>query len=86
MEVTAEAALFSTDSEVKPRRQRTFVKKEKLYSYLESWQICCTYNDDNQMTAAKKREGNLLMVSIYDGQVQPVDFCSFLSGTGKKSK
>ena len=38
---------------------RTFAKKEKLYSYLESWQIRYTYNDDNQMTAAKKREGNL---------------------------
>lgn len=38
---------------------RTFAKKEKLYSYLESWQIRYTYNDDNQMTEAKKREGNL---------------------------
>ena len=38
---------------------RTFAKKEKLYSYLESWQIRYAYNDDNQMTEAKKREGNL---------------------------
>ena len=38
---------------------RTFAKKEKRYSYLESWQNSYVYNDDNQMVSAEVCEGNL---------------------------